>query len=193
MAIIRNKDTGTKEFSEVVSEIAGLLTYEITRNLETVEKEIQTPIMKTKVNVLASDIVIVPILRAGLGMLDGIKKMIPSSRVGFIGLYRDEKNFKAVNYFTKLPNDLENSTILVCDPMLATGNTAISAIDKLKTQGAINIIYVGIIGCPEGIENLRKSHPNVPIYLAALDDKLNDKKYIEPGLGDCGDRLFGTK
>lgn len=193
LTIIRNKDTKTKEFRETVSEIAGLLTYEITRDLKLSPKTINTPVSTVTGYELKDDIVIVPILRAGLGMVDGIHNLIPNAKIGHIGLYRDEETLEAKEYYSKFPNNIENSTVLLIDPMLATGNSTIKAIDILRNAKAKDIIFVGLVGCPEGVENLTKHHPDVKIYLAALDEKLNENGYIVPGLGDAGDRLFGTK
>src|SRR5690554_480610 len=193
LTIIRNKETKTKEFRETVSEIAALLTYEITRNLSLKEKEIETPVTKTKGFELKDEIVIVPILRAGLGMVDGIHNLIPSAKIGHIGLYRDEKTLEAKEYYAKFPLEIENSIVLLIDPMLATGNSTIKAIEILKEKKAKEIIFVGLVGSPEGVEKLQKAYPETKIYLAALDEKLNENGYIVPGLGDAGDRLFGTK
>ena len=193
MAMIRDKETGTKVFRETVSEVGALITYEITRDLETVPKQIQTPICETTVHELAKQVVIVPILRAGLGMVEGIHDIIPSAKVGHVGLYRDEEKLVPHVYYQKFPPGLKDSVVLVVDPMLATGGSASKAIEILKSYGATDIRYVGLVGCPEGIDRLQKDHPDVDIYLAALDEKLNEKGYIIPGLGDAGDRLFGTK
>ncbi len=193
MAKIRDKNTGTKEFRESVSEVGGLITYEITRDLETVAKEIETPICKTTVHELKKQVVIVPILRAGLGMVEGIHNLIPTAKVGHVGLYRDEETLEPQVYYKKFPEGLEDSVVLVVDPMLATAGSAAKAIDIVKEAGATDIRYVGLVGCPEGVKRLQKDHPDVAIYLAALDSHLNEVGYIVPGLGDCGDRLFGTK
>ncbi|MFA6800840.1 MAG: uracil phosphoribosyltransferase [Acholeplasmataceae bacterium] len=193
MAKIRDKNTGTKEFRETVSEVGSLITYEITRDLETVPKIITTPICETTVYELKKQVVIVPILRAGLGMVEGIQNLIPTAKVGHIGLYRDEKTLEPHVYYKKFPEGLKNSVVIVVDPMLATAGSAAKAIDIVKEAGATDIRYVGLVGCPEGIKRLQKEHPNVAIYLAAMDSHLNEKGYIVPGLGDCGDRLFGTK
>ncbi|VEU80246.1 uracil phosphoribosyltransferase [Haploplasma axanthum] len=193
LGIIRNKETKTKEFRETVSEIAGLLTYEITRELKLKEKEIETPVSKCISYELKDEVVIVPILRAGLGMVEGIQNLIPSAKVGHIGLYRDEETLEAKEYYAKFPVGMKDSTVLLIDPMLATGNSTVKAIDILKNKGAKNIIFVGLVGSPEGVERLQGAHPDVQIYLAALDEKLNEHGYIVPGLGDAGDRLFGTK
>lgn len=193
MSIIRDKMTDTKTFRENVNEIASLVTYEITRDLETKEIEITTPIAKTKAKILAKDVVIVPILRAGLGMVDGIQKVIPTAKVGHIGLYRDEETLMPHEYYSKFPKEIKEATVLVVDPMLATGGSVIAAIDRVKKAGAKDIRYVGIVGCPEGVKALQEKHPDVDIYMVSIDQGLNEVGYIVPGLGDCGDRLFGTK
>ncbi|HHT99462.1 MAG TPA: uracil phosphoribosyltransferase [Acholeplasma sp.] len=193
MAKIRDKNTGTKDFRESVSEISGLITYEITRDLETVPKEIETPITPMIANVLKRQVVIVPILRAGLGMVEGIQTIIPTAKIGHIGLYRDEETLEPKVYYAKFPEGVENSVVILVDPMLATAGSASKAIDILKESKVKDIRYVGLVGCPEGVARLKKDHPDVPIYLAALDSHLNEQGYIVPGLGDCGDRLFGTK
>lgn len=190
---IRNKNTSTKDFYQNVNEIAGLMAYEITREFPLNEVEIETPICKSIQYELASEVVIVPILRAGLGMVDGIREMIPTAKVGFIGLYRDEETLEPHEYYAKFPNEIKDSIVLLVDPMLATGGSASAAITMLKKRGCKDIRYVGLVGAPEGIKTLQNDHPDVDIYLAALDEKLNEKGYIVPGLGDCGDRLFGTK
>ena len=193
LTIIRDKNTNTKEFRENVNEIGSLVTYEITRDLKTKEIEIETPIAKTKATVLAKDVVIVPILRAGLGMVDGIHNVIPTAKIGHLGLYRNEDTLRPTKYYSKFPEEIKTATVLVVDPMLATGHSAISAIDEVKKAGAKDIRFVGIVGCPEGVEELQKAHPDVDIYIVSIDEKLNEVGYIVPGLGDCGDRLFGTK
>lgn len=193
MAKIRDKHTGTKQFRESVSEIGGLITYEITRDLKTVPREVETPIQTTTVYELEKQIVIVPILRAGLGMVEGIHNLIPSAKVGHIGLYRDEETLEPQVYYAKFPQDIKDSVVLVVDPMLATAGSAAKAIEILKENQVADIRYVGLVGCPEGVSRLQHEHPDVPIYLAALDSHLNEQGYIVPGLGDCGDRLFGTK
>ncbi len=192
MSIIRDYRTGTKDFREALNEISGLITYEISRDFPTQTSTVITPIQETTVQILLKDVVIVPILRAGLGMVDGIHNMIPTAKIGHVGLYRDETSLEPVEYYAKFP-DLPQATVLVVDPMLATGGSASFAVDAVKKRGAKDIRYVGLVGCPEGIARLQKDHPDVDIYLAALDEKLNDVGYIVPGLGDCGDRLFGTK
>lgn len=190
---IRRTDTKTKNFYQNVNEIAGLMAYEITRDFPLKEVEIETPICKSIQYELASDVVIVPILRAGLGMVDGIRSMIPTAKIGFIGLYRDEETLEPHEYYAKFPDTIKDSITLVVDPMLATGGSASAAITMLKKRGCKNIRYVGLVAAPEGVERLQHDHPDVPIYLAALDEKLNEDGYIVPGLGDCGDRLFGTR
>ncbi len=193
LAIIRNKSTDTKTFRENVNEIGSLVTYEITRDLATKSIEVETPITTTTCLTLAKEVVIVPILRAGLGMVDGIHTVIPTAKIGHIGLYRDENTLLPHEYYVKLPEYLELATILVVDPMLATGGSAIVAINKIKQRGGKDIRFVGLVGCPEGVKALREAHPDVDIFLVKQDSHLNEKGYIVPGLGDCGDRLFGTK
>ena len=193
MAKIRDKSTDTKQFRETVSEIGMLVTYEITRDFETVPKQIETPIQETTCYVLKKPVVIVPILRAGLGMVEGIHNIIPSAKIGHVGVYRDEETLEPHEYFAKFPTDIKESAVLIVDPMLATGGSASAAIEIVKRRGATDIRFVGLVGCPEGVKRLQADHPDVDIYLAAMDEKLNEKGYIVPGLGDCGDRLFGTK
>ncbi len=194
LAILRSKDTPVKEFRELVSEIAGLMCYEATRNLPTVEVDVETPIAVAKCKMLAGKkLAIVPILRAGLGMVDSMVDLIPSAKIGHIGLYRDPETHKPVEYYCKLPDDVGNRVVFVVDPMLATGGSAIAAIDFLKQHGCKNIIMMNIIGCPEGVKAVTEAHPDVDLYLAAVDEKLNEHAYIVPGLGDAGDRIFGTK
>ena len=194
LAILRNKETGTKEFRALINEIAGLMCYEATRNLPTMEVEVETPIQVAKCRMLAGKkLAIVPILRAGLGMVDAMVDLIPSAKIGHIGLYRDPVTHEPVEYYCKLPEDVGNRTVFVVDPMLATGGSAVAAIDFLKQHGCKNIIMMNIIGCPEGIELVHNAHPDVEMYLAACDERLNEHKYIIPGLGDAGDRIFGTK
>lgn len=190
---IRKKDTSTKDFYQNVNEIAGLMAYEITREFPLKAVEIETPICKSVQYELANDVVIVPILRAGLGMVDGIRDLIPTAKVGFIGLYRDEETLEPHEYYAKFPDNIKDSIVLLVDPMLATGGSADAAITMLKKRGCKDVRYVGLVGAPEGVNHLQKQHPDVDIYLAALDEKLNENGYIVPGLGDCGDRLFGTK
>ena len=194
LAVLRNKETPVKEFRELVSEIAGLMCYEATRNLPTMEVEVETPICTATCRMLAGKkLAIVPILRAGLGMVDSIVDLIPSAKIGHIGLYRDPETHKPVEYYCKLPDDIGNRVVFVLDPMLATGGSAVAAIDFLKQHGCRNIIMMNIIGCPEGIKTVQDAHPDVEMYLAACDEKLNEHAYIVPGLGDAGDRIFGTK
>ena len=194
LAILRNKETPVKEFRELVSEIAGLMCYEATRNLPTVEVDVETPVATAKCRVLAGKkLAIVPILRAGLGMVDSIVDLIPSAKIGHIGLYRDPETHLPVEYYCKLPDDIENRQVYVVDPMLATGGSAVAAINFLKKRGCKNIIMMNIIGCPEGVRAVQEAHPDVDMYIAALDERLNDHAYIVPGLGDAGDRIFGTK
>ena len=194
ISILRNKDTKTSEFRKTVQEIGSLMTYEITRNLKLKKVTIDTPIVKMEANYLdGKNMVVVPILRAGLGMVDGITNLIPTAKVGHIGLYRDEETLEAIEYFAKFPSELEKRSVFLVDPMLATGATAVAAIDILKKNNAQDIKLVCLVGCPEGVAAVEAQHPDVEIYLAALDEKLNEKGYIEPGLGDAGDRLFGTK
>ena len=194
LAIMRDASTGTKEFRALVNEIAGLMCYEATRNLPTVEVDVQTPITVAKCRMLAGKkLAIVPILRAGLGMVDAMVDLIPSAKIGHIGLYRDPETHEPVEYYCKLPEDIENRVVFVVDPMLATGGSGVAAIDFLKKHGCRNIIMMNVIGCPEGIQRVHEAHPDVEMYLAACDEKLNDHAYIIPGLGDAGDRIFGTK
>ena len=194
LAILRNKETPVKEFRELISEIAGLMCYEATRNLPTKDVEVQTPVAVAKCKMLAGKkLAIIPILRAGLGMVDSMVDMIPSAKIGHIGLYRDPETHLPVEYYCKLPEDIGNRQVFVVDPMLATGGSAVAAIDFLKSHGCKNIVMMNIIGCPEGVAAVQKAHPDVDIYLAAMDEKLNEHAYIIPGLGDAGDRIFGTK
>ena len=194
LAVLRNKETPVKEFRELISEISGLMCYEATRNLPTQEVEVQTPITTAKCRMLAGKkLAIVPILRAGLGMVDALVDLIPSAKIGHIGLSRDPETHEPVESSCKLPEDLGNRVTVVVDPMLATGGSAVAAIDFLKKHGCKNIIMMNIIGCPEGIATVQAAHPDVDIYMAACDECLNEHKYIVPGLGDAGDRIFGTK
>ena len=194
LAILRSKDTSVKEFRELVGEIAGLMCYEATRNLPLKEVKVETPITTATCRMLAGKkMAIVPILRAGLGMVDSMVSLIPSAKIGHIGLYRDPQTHKPVEYYCKLPDDIGNRQVFVVDPMLATGGSAIAAIDFLKQHGCKNIIMMNIIGAPEGVEAVTKAHPDVDVYLAALDERLNENAYIVPGLGDAADRIFGTK
>ena len=194
LAILRNEKTGVKEFRELISEIAGLMCYEATRNLPTEEVEVQTPVAVAKCRMLSGKkLAIVPVLRAGLGMVDSMVDMIPSAKIGHIGLFREPESHQPVEYYCKLPEDIENRQVYVVDPMLATGGSAVAAIDFLKARGCKNIIMMNIIGCPEGVKTVQDAHPDVEMYLAALDERLNEHAYIIPGLGDAGDRIFGTK
>ena len=194
LSILRDKNTSSKDFRELVSEIAMLMCYEVTRDLTLEEVEIETPICKTTVKHLAGKkLAIIPILRAGLGMVDGIRSLIPSARIGHIGLYRDETTLKPVEYYCKLPKDIADRDVIVVDPMLATGGSGIDAVSQIKLRHPKSITFVCIIAAPEGIEAFSKAHPDVSVYCAALDEKLNDNGYIIPGLGDAGDRIFGTK
>ena len=194
LTIIRDKNSGTKVFREVVDEIAMLMAYEISRDLPVEEVEIETPMMKSVQKQLAGKkVAIIPILRAGLGMVDGILQLIPAAKVGHVGLYRDEETLEPHEYFVKLPDDITSRQLLVVDPMLATGGSAVMAIDALKKRGASNIKFVCLVAAPEGVKVLQEAHPDVDIYTAALDDRLNENGYIVSGLGDAGDRLFGTK
>ena len=194
LAVLRNKNTPVKEFRELVNEIAGLMCYEATRDLPLMDVEVETPITTAKCKMLAGKkLAIVPILRAGLGMVDALVDLIPSAKIGHIGLYRDPETHEPVEYYCKLPEDIGNRVTFVVDPMLATGGSAVAAIDFLKKYGCKKIIMMNIIGCPEGIKRVQEAHPDVDLYLAACDEKLNDHAYIVPGLGDAGDRIFGTK
>ena len=194
LSLIRDKDTGAKDFRELVEEVAMLMCYEVTRGMQLEQIEIETPICKTKAKVLAGKKVgIVPILRAGLGMVDGMLKLIPAAKVGHIGLYRDPETLKPVEYYCKLPPDIGERDIIVTDPMLATGGSSSDAITLLKRKGAKNIKLMCLIAAPEGLKYVTEQHPDVEIFTAAIDERLNDHGYIVPGLGDAGDRLFGTK
>lgn len=193
-AIIRKTDTSTKDFRQLVKEISMLMGYEATRQLPLEEVDIETPICKTTVKMLkGEDIAIVPILRAGLGMVDGMLELVPNAKVGHVGLYRDPETHEPVEYYCKLPADIDKRQIFVVDPMLATGGSAAAAIDFVKARGGRDIIFMCLIAAPEGIEALQKAHPDVDIFIAAKDEKLNENAYIVPGLGDAGDRIFGTK
>lgn len=193
LTIIRDKNVGTKEFREIVDEIASLMAYEVTRDLPVEDVEIETPVAKTTQKQLAGKkLAIVPILRAGLGMVDGIMKLIPAASIGHIGMYRDEESLEPVEYFVKLPEDIDQREVLVVDPMLATGGSAVMAIDALKKRGATKIKLITLVSAPVGVETVQKAHPDVDIYTAGLDEGLNEHGYIIPGLGDAGDRLFGT-
>ena len=193
LAILRRKETDTKDFRETLKEIAGLMAYEITRDLPVKNISIETPLDICVTQELALEIVLVPVLRAGLGMVDGIFNLIPSAKVGHIGMYRDHVSLEPTTYYSKLPSNLSEAIVMVLDPMLATGGSSTAAIQILKDHGAKSIKLVCIIGAPEGVERISKDHPDVQIYLAGMDDRLNEHGYIVPGLGDAGDRLFGTK
>ncbi len=194
LTMIRDVNTGTKEFRELVNEVATLMAFEITRHLPLKEVTVQTPVGQATSNIIAGKkLGIVPILRAGLGMSDGVLKLIPAAKVGHIGLYRDPETLKPVEYYIKLPSDVHEREFIIVDPMLATGGSAVEAIHSLKKRGAKQIKLMCLIAAPEGVEAVQKAHDDVDIYLAGLDEKLNEKGYIIPGLGDAGDRLFGTK
>ena len=194
LSILRNKETGTKEFRELVREIAMFLCYEAMKDAKLEKVEIETPIEKMKTGKLNEDkYAFVPILRAGMGMLDGVISVVPNAKIGHIGMYRNEETFEPVNYFFKVPKDIDKREIILLDPMLATGGSAIDAIDLLKSKGAKKIKFLCIIAAPEGIKKVEKAHPDVQIYCGSIDKKLNENKYIVPGLGDAGDRIFGTK
>ncbi|MDD6063063.1 MAG: uracil phosphoribosyltransferase [Oscillospiraceae bacterium] len=194
LAIMRNKNTSSAQFRSLVSEIAMLLCYEATRDLALEPVTIETPVATGEFNVISGKkLAFVPILRAGLGMVDGVLQLVPSARIGHIGLYRDPDTLKPVEYYCKLPHDIEEREVIVLDPMLATGGSAIDAIAQIKKRNPKSIKFIGIIAAPEGLNALRQAHPDVDIYCAAMDEKLNDHGYIIPGLGDAGDRIFGTK
>jgi uracil phosphoribosyltransferase len=194
VTFIRDKNTGTKEFRELVDEVATLMGYEITRDMPLAQTTIETPVATCQSNVIAGKKVgLVPILRAGLGMVDGLLKLIPAAKVGHIGLYRDPETLQPVEYYVKLPTDIAERELIVIDPMLATGGSAVAAITALKKRGAKNMKLMCLIAAPEGIKAVQDEHPEVDIYVAAIDEKLNDHGYIVPGLGDAGDRLYGTK
>jgi uracil phosphoribosyltransferase len=193
LTLLRRKETDTKEFRETLGEIAGLMAYEITRDLPVRDITIETPIGSCTTQELARDVVLVPILRAGLGMVDGISNLIPTARIGHIGMYRDHNTLEPITYYSKFPDNLSEAVVMVLDPMLATGGSSTDAIQVIKNHGAKTIKLVCIVGAPQGVERIMKDHPDVQIFLAGLDEKLNDNGYIVPGLGDAGDRLFGTK
>ena len=194
LAILRNKNTGTKEFREVISELSTILCYEALKDAKTVETEIETPICKIKVHRLNEEnYAFIPILRAGTGMLDGLIKIIPNAKIGHIGLYRNEETLKPVKYYYKTPDNLANREVIVLDPMLATGGSAVDAITMLKENGAQKLKFLCILAAPEGIQKMQEIHPDVPIYCTTIDEHLNENGYIVPGLGDAGDRIFGTK
>ena len=194
LSIIRDKNCGTREFRQCVNEIAELMVYEVSRDMPLEDVKVETPITKATTKRLAGKkVVVVPILRAGIGMVDGILELIPAAKVGHIGMYRDEETLQPHEYFVKMPDDLENREMIIVDPMLATGGSAIMAVDALKKRGAKSIKFVCLVAAPEGVKAFREAHPDVDIYSASLDEYLNEDGYIVPGLGDAGDRLFGTK
>ncbi len=194
LTILRKKDTGTKEFREIIGEISSILCYEALKDAELQDIEIETPICKTTGKMLNEDrYAFVPILRAGTGMLDGLIQTMPNAKIGHIGMYRDEKTLKPVKYFYKTPSDIQNREVIILDPMLATGGSGIDAITMIKESGAKKIKFLCILAAPEGLERMQKVHPDVDIYCATIDEKLNENGYIVPGLGDAGDRIFGTK
>ncbi|MEM7432065.1 MAG: uracil phosphoribosyltransferase [Pseudomonadota bacterium] len=192
LAIIRDIDTGHKQFRELATEITKFVCYEALKGVEVRDVSVDTPVGVAKCKKIDTDLVVVPILRAGVGMLEGILELVPTARVGFVGLYRDEETKQPVSYYQRLPQQTKGGTCIVIDPMLATGGSTIATIDLLKEHGAEHIVVVCIVTCPEGVELVEAEHPDVPIYAASIDDCLNDNKYIVPGLGDAGDRLFGT-
>lgn len=193
LTFLRDKNTGTKLFRETLNEIAGLMTYEATKDVVLQEVTVETPLMTTKAYTMPEDVAIVPILRAGLGMTEGITALIPTAKIGHVGVYRDEETLEPVYYYCKLPNDIAERKVLLVDPMLATGGSAIYAIDYLKEQGVKDIVFMCLVAAPEGIEKVVAKHPDVDIYAAKIDEGLDENGYIYPGLGDCGDRIFGTK
>ena len=193
MAMLRDEQTGTKEFREIIGEVASLLLYEATRDLPLKEVQVKTPIATATCKTIDTKLAMVPILRAGLGMTDGLLNLLPAAKIGHIGLYRDEETLEPHTYFEKYPKNVKDAVVMIVDPMLATGGSANAAIDMVKKQGAKNIRLVCLVGAPEGVKAVEEAHPEVDIYLAALDEKLNEHGYIVPGLGDAGDRIFGTK
>ena len=194
LTLMRDKNCGTKDFRQLLEEISMLMAYEVTRELPLKEIEIETPVAKCTSKVIAGKkLGIVPILRAGLGMVDGVMRLVPAARVGHIGLYRDPETHMPVEYYCKLPTDVAERDLIVVDPMLATGGSSIAAINFIKKRGCKSITLMCLVGCPEGVKALQEAHPDVNLYIAAIDEKLNESKYIIPGLGDAGDRLFGTK
>jgi uracil phosphoribosyltransferase len=193
LSVLRQKETDTKYFRETLKEIAGLMAYEITRDLPMKNITIETPLGECNTQELAMDIVLIPVLRAGLGMVDGISNLIPTARIGHIGMYRDHVTLNPMTYYSKFPDNLADAIVMVLDPMLATGGSSTAAIQVLKDHGAKSIKLICVVGAPEGVDRIMKDHPDVQIYLAGIDEKLNDQGYIVPGLGDAGDRLFGTK
>lgn len=193
LTIMRKKETGTKDFRQNLDEIGGLMVYEVTRDLPLNEIPIETPLCQTIGYEMAKDVVIVPILRAGLGVVNGIQNLIPTARIAHIGMYRDEETLEPHPYFEKYPSNMDDAAVIIVDPMLATGGSSVAAIDMVKKQGATSIKLVCLVGAPEGVKVVEEAHPDVDIYLASLDNHLNEKGYIVPGLGDAGDRIFGTK
>ncbi len=194
LTIMRDKDTSTSQFRQLLREISQLLAYEVTRNLAMTTKQIETPMQTMDAPTLdGKKLALISILRAGNGLLDGVLELIPSARVGFVGLYRDEETLKPVQYYFKVPEGLDDRLVIAVDPMLATGNSSVAAIDLLKASGATNIIFLCLLAAPEGIARMKEAHPDVPIVTASVDEKLNELGYIVPGLGDAGDRMFGTK
>ena len=192
LAIIRNVETGHKRFRELATEITKFLCYEALQNVRVRDITVTTPIGDARCKKIDTDLVVVPILRAGVGMLDGILELVPTARVGFVGLYRDEETKKPVTYYERFPPQIKGGTCIVIDPMLATGGSTVAALDLLKQSGADNIVVICIVTCPEGLQLVESEHPDVPVYTAAIDERLDERKYIVPGLGDAGDRLFGT-
>jgi len=192
LSLIRDSDTGHKQFRELATEITMFVCYEALKSIRVKEVDVQTPVSVAKCHKIDEDIVVVPILRAGVGMLDGILALLPSARVGFVGLYRDEETKEPVSYYERMPHQVTDGICIIIDPMLATGGSTVAAIDVLKAQGAKHIVVVCIVTCPEGIQRVEEAHPDIHIYAASIDEGLNEKKYIVPGLGDAGDRLFGT-
>ena len=192
ITMLRDKDTGDKDFRQLIHEIALLMGYEATKDLSVVDKKVETPIAECTGKIIERQVALVPILRAGLGMVDALINLIPASKVGHIGMYRDPVTSKPIEYYCKLPNDVEKRQVIVLDPMLATGGSAVAAIDVIKRYGVKKIKFMCIIAAPEGVEALQNAHPDVEIYIGSLDEKLNDHNYIVPGLGDAGDRIFGT-
>jgi uracil phosphoribosyltransferase len=192
LSLIRNVETGHKKFRELATEITEFVCYEALKNINTREVDVQTPLEVAKCRMIDHDIVVVPVLRAGVGMLEGILELVPTARVGFVGLYRDEETKQPVAYYERFPPQAKNGTCIIIDPMLATGGSTVAAIDQLKDYGAKDIIVICIVTCPEGLALVEEKHPDVPVYTAAIDKYLNENKYIVPGLGDAGDRLFGT-
>ncbi len=193
LALMRMEETGHKDFRENLDEIASLMAYEVLRDLPVKDVHITTPMGPCDTKMLDGEIILVPILRAGMGLVNGIMDLIPTAKVGFMGLYRNEETLEPVEYFAKFPKELPDGIVLVLDPMLATGGSAVAAVDKIKERGAKNIRMVCLVGAPEGVKHFTEKHPDVDLYLAALDDHLNDIGYIVPGLGDAGDRIYGTK